>query len=154
MSTSTIKVEPDDRASAATSSNIIRKVLVAAAGNLLEWYDFAVFGLFAHEISENFFPCSDAHTGLIQTFAIYAGGFLVRPIGGVLFGHIGDRHGREVALIGTIFTMAAPTLCIGLLPSYDTIGPAAPVLLACFAGYTTGKSLCSIFCEERNRTNA
>lgn len=105
------------------------KVLVSAAGNLLEWYDFACFGIFADEIGSTFFPCSDDQTARIRAFAVFAGAFIVRPLGGVMFGSIGDNHGREVALMLTILCMAAPTLGIALLPGHDSIGLAAPVLL-------------------------
>ena len=95
---------------------IIRMVLVTASGNLLEWYDFAVFGIFAAEIGHHFFPPSNPHVALIRTFGVFWGGFIIRPLGGVVFGHVGDRSGREKALLVTILVMAAPTLVIGLLP--------------------------------------
>ena len=88
------------------SAAIVRRVLLASAGNFLEWYDFAVFGIFAEEIGDAFFPPSDSHTALLRSFTVFAGAFLIRPIGGVLFGHIGDRHGREKALLLTILMMA------------------------------------------------
>ena len=107
------------------------QVLIAAAGNFLEWYDFAVYGIFASEISTAFFPSNGNTTAnLLKTFGIFAGAFLVRPLGGILFGHVGDIYGREVALLLTIMLMATPTLAIGLLPTYDDIGVAAPCLLA------------------------
>ena len=112
-------------------SKLVKQVLIAAAGNFLEWYDFAVFGIFSSEISSAFFPPSDtATTRLIKTFGIFAGGFVVRPLGGILFGHVGDTYGREVALMLTILLMAAPTLVIGLLPTFEAIGYAAPIMLA------------------------
>ena len=111
------------------SAAIVRKTLIAASGNLLEWYDFATFGIFARELGEHFFPPADSSTASIRAFSVFAGAFFVRPLGGVLFGEIGDRRGREVALLLTILMMAAPTLVIGLLPSYCQIGVAAPLLL-------------------------
>ena len=108
----------------------MRTVLIAAAGNLLEWYDFAVYGIFASEIGQAFFPpSSDRNVPLIRAFSVFAGAFVVRPLGGLLFGRIGDTLGREVALLFTILLMALPTLVIGLLPTYADIGLAAPLLL-------------------------
>ena len=112
------------------TSHIVRRVLLASAGNFLEWYDFAVFGMFATEIGAAFFPDHDPRTALLHTFTLFAAAFIVRPIGGVVFGHIGDRYGRERALLLTILMMAGPTLAIGLLPTYATLGAASTVLLA------------------------
>ncbi|EOD29122.1 hypothetical protein EMIHUDRAFT_234052 [Emiliania huxleyi CCMP1516] len=107
------------------------RVLVAAAGNFLEWYDFAVYGIFASDIGNAFFPPEDSPTtALIKTYSIFAGAFFIRPLGGIFFGHIGDTLGREVALLFTIMLMATPTLVIGLLPTYTEIGIASPLLLA------------------------
>ena len=105
-------------------ARLVRTVLIAAAGNLLEWYDFAVYGIFASEIGQAFFPpSSDRNVPLIRAFSVFAGAFVVRPLGGLLFGRIGDTLGREVALLFTILLMALPTLVIGLLPTYADIGP-------------------------------
>ena len=110
---------------------LFRQVLVAAAGNFLEWYDFAVYGIFASDIGNAFFPPEDSPTtALIKTYSIFAGAFFIRPLGGIFFGHIGDTLGREVALLFTIMLMATPTLVIGLLPTYTEIGIASPLLLA------------------------
>lgn len=112
-----------------SKKDVLKTVLVLGSGNFLEWYDFATFGIFAAEIGKHFFPPSDPQTQLIQSWSVFAGAFLVRPLGGVLFGHVGDVHGREKALLFTILVMATPTLGIGLLPGYDSIGIAAPVVL-------------------------
>eukprot|EP00966_Prymnesium_polylepis_P308989 7139962-Prymnesium_polylepis.1 len=108
---------------------IVRQVLLASAGNFLEWYDFACFGMFAQELGWAFFPSSNATTALLSAFALFAGAFVVRPIGGVLFGHIGDRHGREQALQLSIVVMTGCTLTIGLLPTFETLGVTSTVLL-------------------------
>ena len=114
----------------ATDRRLVRTVLIAAAGNLLEWYDFAIYGIFAAEVGTAFFPpTDDRQITLIRSFSVFGGAFVVRPLGGILFGHIGDTRGREVALLFTILLMALPTLIIGLLPTYETIGVAAPILL-------------------------
>jgi MHS family proline/betaine transporter-like MFS transporter len=98
-------------------------------GNLFEWYDFALFGYFASIIGKQFFPAGSEVTQLIAAFGVFAAGFLVRPLGGMIFGHIGDRMGRKKALVLTILFMAIPTAIIGILPAYEQIGVAAPILL-------------------------
>jgi MHS family proline/betaine transporter-like MFS transporter len=94
----------------------LRTSLAGGVGNLLEWYDFAVFGYFAPFLSSQFFPADDPVAGLINTFGVFAAGYLMRPVGGVLFGQIGDRLGRARALQLSIFVMAVPTTLIAVLP--------------------------------------
>jgi MFS transporter, MHS family, proline/betaine transporter len=106
-----------------------RTVLAGAVGNLLEWYDFGLFGFFAPVISQLFFPAEDKLAGLLGTFGVFAVGFLMRPLGGIFFGYMGDRLGRKLALEFSVALMAIPTALIGLLPTYAQIGLAAPVLL-------------------------
>lgn len=105
--------------------------LIAAgtAGNVMEWYDFAVYGYFAKTIGQHFFPAEDASTSLIAAFGVFAAGFLMRPLGGVIFGHIGDHVGRKAALTISVLAMAIPTFLIGLLPGHAVLGPTAAVLL-------------------------
>jgi MHS family proline/betaine transporter-like MFS transporter len=98
-------------------------------GNVLEWYDFVVYGFLASILGELFFPSSDPMVSLIKSFAVFAVGFLMRPIGAILFGYIGDRFGRKKALTVSIIMMAVSTTAIGLLPTYAQIGILAPVLL-------------------------
>ena len=98
-------------------------------GNVMEWYDFALFGYFAPIIARHFFPSGDVLTSLLQTYGVFAAGFVMRPVGAVLFGYIGDRLGRSKALFLSVIMMGAPTFCLGLLPTYDRIGPWAPALL-------------------------
>ncbi|MDA9019690.1 MFS transporter [Flavimaricola sp.] len=100
-----------------------------AIGNVLEWYDFAIFGFLAPIMSPLFFPDSDPMVSLIKTYGVFAGGYIMRPIGGILFGYIGDRFGRARALQLSILLMAIPTLLIGLLPTYEQIGWTAALLL-------------------------
>lgn len=109
--------------------SLVRTVTTSMIGNLFEWYDFALFGYFASIIGKQFFPSGSEVTQLIAAFGVFAAGFLVRPLGGMIFGHIGDRMGRKKALVLTILLMAIPTAIIGVLPSYDQIGIAAPILL-------------------------
>lgn len=108
----------------------MRKVIIAGMiGNTLEWYDFALYGHFALILSKHFFPAYDPYVAIIATYGIFAAGFLMRPIGGIIFGYIGDRYGRRTSLSISIIMMAIPTACIGLLPTYESIGIMAPILL-------------------------
>ena len=108
-----------------------RRRVVAASfiGNFVEWFDYAVYGYLAVTIAAVFFPESDPQTGLLLTFALFAISFLVRPLGGFVWGHIGDRVGRRTALSLSILIMSGATFCIALIPGYDTIGIWAPILL-------------------------
>ncbi len=99
------------------------------AGNILEWYDFSIYGFFAYAIGENFFPSASRSTSLLDAFGVFAAGFLMRPVGALLFGHIGDRHGRRSALTLSVIAMAIPTFLIGLLPTYKQIGVTASILM-------------------------
>ncbi len=108
----------------------MRKILISSmVGNALEWYDFVLYVQFSTIIGKLFFPSEDPFTSLLATFGIFAVGFVMRPIGGVLFGLIGDRFGRKSALIFSILMMAIPTALIGFLPTYDQIGITAPICL-------------------------
>ncbi len=108
----------------------MKKVVASTMlGNGLEWYDYALYGTFTALISKHFFPAGDENVALIATFGIFAIGFLMRPLGAMLFGYIGDKYGRKNALSLSILMMAIPTACIGLLPTYSMIGIWAPILL-------------------------
>jgi len=106
-----------------------RAVGAAVAGNILEWYDFAVYGYVATIIARNFFPSGDDVGALLATFATFGLGFVARPLGGILIGRMGDTRGRKAALLLTIFMMAIGTVGIGVIPGYATIGLLAPLLL-------------------------
>lgn len=108
----------------------LRKIVAASvAGNALEWYDFFLYGTAAALVfGQLFFPVgTDPLTGTLAAFAGFAVGFIARPFGAVIFGHIGDRIGRRTALVATLFIMGASTFLIGLLPTYATIGIWAPI---------------------------
>ncbi|MGW0811859.1 MFS transporter [Streptomyces viridiviolaceus] len=110
----------------------IRRLLTAAfSGTALEWYDYFLYGTAAALVfNKLFFPELDPTVGTLASFVTFAVGFVARPIGAAVFGHIGDRYGRKVSLIITVVMMGATTGCIGLLPTYDTIGLWAPALLS------------------------
>ena len=115
-----------------TPAAVRRGVIAGFVGNVLEWYDFALFGFFAQQIGTHFFPAGDPTASLLAAYGTFAAGFLMRPVGGALFGWVGDRFGRKQALIWSVLAMAIPSFCIGVLPSTVTIGLAAPILLLLF----------------------
>jgi MHS family proline/betaine transporter-like MFS transporter len=125
----------------AEAPHLWRSILAAAAGNLLEWYDFVIYAYMAPLIALKFFPSSDPLAGLLAVFATFGLGFVVRPLGGIVIGRLGDAKGRKVALLVTIFLMALGTAGIGLVPSRAAIGPLAPwLLLLCrlIQGFSAG----------------
>lgn len=120
----------------------LRKVIFAASvGNFVEWFDFAAYGFLATILTREFFPSDDPAVGLLNTFAVFAVAFAFRPLGGIVFGVVGDRIGRKRTLALTILMMAAATTLIGLLPTYAAIGAFAPFLLTvlrCVQGFSAG----------------
>jgi MFS family permease len=110
---------------------INRKKLLffSGLGGVLEFYDFIIYALMASYLSHAFFPLKNSTTSLLITFATFAVGYFARPIGGVFFGHFGDRHGRKKTFSFSILMMAIATFSIGLIPSYSHIGIMAPILL-------------------------
>lgn len=107
-----------------------RVVAASCFGTAIEWYDFFIYGFLAPIVFDRlFFPQLDPMAGMIAVFATFAVGFLARPIGGIVFGHYGDRIGRKSILLFTLILMGVATTLIGLLPTYDTIGMWAPILL-------------------------
>lgn len=106
-----------------------RAITAAGIGNVLEYYDFGVYGFLATVIARKFFPGTDEVASLLATFAAFGVGFLARPLGGIVLGRMGDVRGRKAALVLTIVLMAVGTTGIGLIPDYAAIGVLAPVLL-------------------------
>lgn len=123
-------------------SNLLKKAVGAAAiGNAMEWFDFGVYGYLAATLGKVFFPSQSDSAQLIYSFAAFAVAFLVRPLGGMFFGPLGDRIGRQRVLAATMVMMAIGTFAIGLIPSHATIGIWAPVLLLVarlVQGFSTG----------------
>jgi MHS family proline/betaine transporter-like MFS transporter len=106
-----------------------RVVTSAAIGQFVEWYDFVIYAYTSSVVASLFFPSEDRVASLLATFGVYAVGFVMRPVGGVVFGHLGDVLGRRGVLAFIILLMGGSTAAIGLLPTYASIGIAAPVLL-------------------------
>jgi MFS transporter, MHS family, proline/betaine transporter len=106
-----------------------RAIVAGAIGNMMEWYDFAVYGFFAAILGRQFFPAEDPLSSLLAAFGVFAAGYLMRPFGSIVFGHIGDRVGRKAALTLSVAAMAVPTFLIGILPTHAQIGAAASALL-------------------------
>jgi MFS transporter, MHS family, proline/betaine transporter len=118
-----------------------RAVAAAAIGNTMEWFDFGVYSYIAVTIGQVFFPAGSPTAQLLSTFATFAVAFLMRPLGGFVFGPLGDRFGRQRILAITMLTMATGTFAIGVIPSYATIGIWAPILLLLarlVQGFSTG----------------
>ncbi|BBX15544.1 MFS transporter [Mycolicibacterium duvalii] len=141
-------------------SRVRPAVRAAAIGNAVEWFDFAIYGFLATYIAAKFFPPGDDTAALLNTFAIFAAAFFMRPLGGFFFGPLGDRIGRQKVLARVILLMSASTLAIGLVPTYDTIGVLAPILLLvlrCLQGfsaggeYGSGASFLAEFAPDRHR---
>jgi MFS family permease len=108
---------------------IKRIIFASGLGTMIEWYDFYIFGSLAAIMSTLMFPAGDPTWSLIKTWALFATGFIVRPFGALVFGRIGDRVGRKYAFMVTLTIMGLSTFLIGLLPTYATIGAAAPLIL-------------------------
>lgn len=118
-----------------------RATLAGFAGTVVEWFDFAAYGFMAPILAHTFFRSDDSIVGLLQTFAVFAVAFALRPLGGAFFGVLGDKIGRKRVLIITVLLMSASTAAIGVLPNYEQIGIWAAVLLTlarCLQGLSAG----------------
>ena len=112
-----------------TRTGSILPQLAGCVGNVLEWYDFAAYGFLARSFAGNFFPLDNHLLSLLASYGVFAVASVTRPLGGVLFGHIGDRVGRRMALVISVLAMAVPSFAVGLLPVYASIGVLAPIVL-------------------------
>src|SRR5215813_9414978 len=113
-----------------TPSSKLRVIFAACIGSALEWYDFFLYGTAAALVfGELFFPKSDPVVGTLLAFLTFGVGFVVRPLGGILFGVLGDRYGRKPVLVATLLMIGIGTTLIGVLPTYAQIGIWAPILL-------------------------
>jgi metabolite-proton symporter len=121
---------------------VIEAVIASTVGTTIEWYDFFLYGVMAALVFPRlFFPTVDPFLGQILSFLTFTAGFVARPLGGIIFGHLGDRIGRKSTLVATLLLMGLSTVAIGLLPTHGTIGIAAPLLLTslrCVQGVGVG----------------
>src|SRR3954466_5196390 len=119
-----------------------RKAIIGVSvGNLLEWYDFGVYGFLAITMGKNFFAAGDPVASLLASFAVFGIGFVARPLGGLVMGFAADKWGRRSAMMITIMIMALGTLLIGVAPTYATAGVLAPLILVVarlLQGFATG----------------
>jgi MFS transporter, MHS family, proline/betaine transporter len=128
-STVAVAVEITLGADPAAKGSRLMTIAAMATGNVLEFYDFAVYAYLASILGRNFFPSGSETISLLSTFAVFGVGFVIRPLGGFLIGRFGDRRGRKPALLLTVILMAAGTGLIGVIPTYAQIGIAAPIML-------------------------
>lgn len=134
---------------AKTKSSTTHIIFAALIGHILEFFDFTMYMVFAVQIGKEFFPNESAFAQTLSSLAVFAVGFLMRPIGGIYFGHIGDTYGRKKALTISVVGMAVITFCMALLPNYHSIGILAPLLLVlcrlgqgfCVGGEGTGAAV-------------
>lgn len=136
-----------------------KAIFAATVGNALEYYDVMLYGFFAAMLAPLFFPTESQTVSIIASLGTFAAGFVMRPLGGIIFGHLGDKFGRKQALVLAIFLVTIPTLTIGLLPTYEIIGIAAPIILIlcrllqglCVGGEYSGASIFVIEYSKRGR---
>lgn len=142
MTTPTRTPTPTGDAASDTGRRSLKRVASAAAiGNFVEWFDSAAYAVMSVTIAKLFFPSESATASLLATWAVFAGGFIARPLGAAFFGRYGDRIGRNKMLGLCVLVMSAATFAIGILPTFETIGVWAPILLFIFRatqGFTTG----------------
>jgi len=135
------------------------QTIAGVAGNVLEWYDFAIFGFLSDVIGQVFFPPNQSgNRATIESFAVFGGAFVMRPLGGLIMGYIGDVYGRKHALVLSIFLMAIPTFAMGCLPSYARVGYASTISLIVvrlLQGLSVGGQLMSslVFTLENHPTS-
>lgn len=136
-----------------------KATFAAMIGNALEYYDVMLYGFFATMLAPIFFPTSNQTVSVISSLGTFAAGFIMRPLGGLVFGHLGDKFGRRYALVLAIFLVTIPTFTIGILPPYATIGIAAPIILVvcrllqglCVGGEYSGASIFVIEYAKKGR---
>ncbi|WP_198587398.1 MFS transporter, partial [Brevibacterium epidermidis] len=118
-----------------------RAFVGAVTGHVIEWYDYGIYGFLAVYMGQLFFASENPTISLLSSFAVFALSFFIRPLGGLVFGPMADRIGRKQTLLIVLICMAGSTCLIGLLPTYATVGLAAPVLLVllrCIQGFSAG----------------
>src|ERR1700688_632159 len=126
---STPAMREDQQREFALMRRRVKAIFVGSAGNLVEWYDFYTYSAFALYFASSFFPGNDPVVQQLNAAVLFAFGFIMRPIGGWVFGHLADRHGRRKALMLSVLLMCFGSLVIAVTPTYASIGTAAPVML-------------------------
>src|SRR6202166_2320322 len=126
---STPAMREDQQREFALMRRRVKAIFVGSAGNLVEWYDFYTYSAFALYFASSFFPGNDPVVQHLNAAVLFAIGFVMRPIGGWLFGHLADRRGRRKALMLSVLLMCFGSLVIAVTPTYASIGTAAPVML-------------------------
>src|ERR1700722_18148424 len=111
------------------TSGIWKVIVASSVGTLIEWYDFYIYGSLATVIAAQFYPRSNPTAALLSTLATFAAGFIVRPFGALVFGRLGDLIGRKYTFLLTLIIMGGSTFTIGLIPGYESIGFAAPLIV-------------------------
>lgn len=124
----TRQAQPDTH-SGPTLASRKKSLLASSVGNVLEWYEWSAYAVFAPFIAAAMFSNSDPVSALLSTLAVFAVGFLMRPLGGIIFGRIADKRGRKFVLVTTMLMMATGSLIIGVMPTYSTIGAWASLIL-------------------------
>ncbi|REG48850.1 putative MFS family arabinose efflux permease [Paraburkholderia sp. BL6669N2] len=119
----------DRRQSSGLSRSQWKMILIASLGGSLEFYDFIVYGFFAHNIAAQFFPSASSLISMLATFSVLAIGYVIRPLGGIVLSSWGDRYGRRPVFLGSIIVVTTATICLGLLPNYQSWGMTASLLL-------------------------
>jgi MFS family permease len=125
----TAKMALPEISTAADTRQRIFAIVGASSGNLVEWFDFYVYAFCAIYFASAFFPSGNQTIQLLKTAGVFAAGFLMRPIGGWVFGRLADKRGRKTAMMTSVLMMCAGSLLIAFLPTYAAIGAAAPALL-------------------------
>ncbi|MDB5866328.1 MAG: dicarboxylic acid transporter PcaT [Betaproteobacteria bacterium] len=127
----TLAHQPDSARSegASDTARRVRSIIAGSSGNLVEWFDFYVYSFTALYFASQFFPKGDQTTQLLNAAGVFAAGFLMRPIGSWLFGHLADKRGRRFSMMTSVIMMCAGSLMVAVLPTYDSVGLAAPALL-------------------------
>lgn len=132
------KIQPIDRIS---TKELVQVIVASCLGSVFEWYDFELYGLLASDIARHFFSALSSGSAFVMALFTFASGLALRPLGALLFGYFGDKIGRKYSFFVTISLMGLSTFLVGLLPSYETIGIAAPILLIflrCIQGISAG----------------
>ncbi|KFF60260.1 MFS transporter [Cryobacterium sp. MLB-32] len=123
------RANPGESAAGSGSGSKRKSLFSSVLGNVLEWYEWSAYAVFAPFIAAAMFNSDDPVSALLATLAVFAVGFLMRPLGGVVFGHMADRHGRKIVLVTTMLMMAGGSLAIAIMPTYGAIGAWASVIL-------------------------